>query len=132
MYNDIYEVHRKILYEKVDIILIVFETIKPLYFDRVQTKWYTELKDYCPNKPTILIGTKIDLRDNFNLVDVYNEQFTKLKPNSYENGKIMMEKIGAVKYLECSAITKKGLKEIFDETLKTVLKMRMHNQKENN
>ena len=39
-------------------------------------------------------------------------------------GKSMAKRIGALKYLECSAMAQEGVKDVFDEAIRVVLKPR--------
>jgi Ras-related C3 botulinum toxin substrate 1 len=77
------------------------------------------VKHHCPNVPIILVGTKSDLRDDQATVDRLREK--NLSPVKHEQGMQMAKEIGAVKYLECSALTQRGLKTIFDEAIRAVL-----------
>jgi hypothetical protein len=43
-----------------------------------------------------------------------------MSPIQYSQGVAMSKDIGAVKYLECSALTQKGLKTVFDEAIRAV------------
>ena len=43
-----------------------------------------------------------------------------MQPIQYSQGVSMARDIGAVKYLECSALTQKGLKTVFDEAIRAV------------
>ena len=45
----------------------------------------------------------------------------KTSPISYAQACQMQKDISAVKYLECSALTQKGLKTVFDEAIRAVL-----------
>ncbi|CAH8659918.1 unnamed protein product [Dicrocoelium dendriticum] len=88
-------------------------------FENVEAKWWKEVSHYAPNTPIILVGTKLDLRENMQLE-------LALKHNSvpfvsYQRGLAMCKKINAHKYLECSALTQKGLKNVFDEAIRAVL-----------
>ena len=65
------------------------------------------------------MGTKLDLRED-------KETILKLRakaqsPITYPQGLQMAKDIAAVRYLECSALTQKGLKNVFDEAIRAVL-----------
>jgi Ras-related C3 botulinum toxin substrate 1 len=67
----------------------------------------------------ILVGTKLDLRDDpLTLQKMRERRFT---PVTYQQGAACAREIGAVKYLEASSLTQQGLKNVFDEAIKTVL-----------
>jgi Ras-related C3 botulinum toxin substrate 1 len=56
------------------------------------------------------IGTKIDLREDKDVIGVLAN--SGLSPIKREQGIKMASKIRAVKYLECSALTQRGLKQV--------------------
>lgn len=45
---------------------------------------------------------------------------SRMAPIGYTQGVAMAKDIGAVKYLECSALTQKGLKTVFDDAIRAV------------
>ncbi|KAH7687733.1 Rho-related GTPase-like protein, partial [Aphelenchoides avenae] len=69
--------------------------------------------------PVMLVGTKMDLRDDPEVC--IKLQKRRLAPISHAQGVQMAKEIGAVKHLECSALTQEGLKELFDEAIRAVL-----------
>ncbi|KAG2464312.1 RAC2 protein, partial [Polypterus senegalus] len=81
--------------------------------------WYPEVRHHCPSTPIILVGTKLDLRDEKETIEKLKEK--KLAPITYPQGLALAKEIDAVKYLECSALTQRGLKTVFDEAIRAVL-----------
>jgi len=114
-----YDRLRPLSYPQTDVFLTCFSIVNPSSFENVRAKWYPEVSHHCPNTPIILVGTKVDLREDQGTVEKL--QSKKQAPISYEQGLQMVNEIGAVKYMECSALTQTGLKAVFDEAIRAVI-----------
>ncbi|KAK9460995.1 P-loop containing nucleoside triphosphate hydrolase protein [Lipomyces oligophaga] len=114
-----YDRLRPLSYPQTNVFLICFSLVSPPSFENVRTKWYPEISHHSPNTPIILVGTKLDMRDDKQTID--NLRLKRMAPITYSQGLQMAKDIHAVKYLECSALTQKGLKSVFDEAIRAVL-----------
>ncbi|XP_065743588.1 ras-related C3 botulinum toxin substrate 2 isoform X1 [Phocoena phocoena] len=102
-----------------DVFLICFSLVSPASYENVRAKWFPEVRHHCPSTPIILVGTKLDLRDDKDTIEKLKEK--KLAPVTYPQGLALAKEIDSVKYLECSALTQRGLKTVFDEAIRAVL-----------
>ncbi|ESN98497.1 hypothetical protein HELRODRAFT_84621 [Helobdella robusta] len=114
-----YDRLRPLSYPQTDVFLICFSVVSPSSFENINTKWCPEIKHHCPDAAVLLIGTKIDLREDKDVITQLANN--NLSPVKREQGIKMASKIRAVKYLECSALTQRGLKQVFDEAVRAVL-----------
>lgn len=114
-----YDRLRPLSYPQTDLFLICFSIASITSYQNVKTKWWPEVTHHCPNSKIILVGTKIDLREDKATLDKLAEKGQScLTP---AQGEALAKQIKAVCYMECSALTQKGLKNVFDEALKCVI-----------
>ncbi|KAL9649740.1 hypothetical protein ABK040_009555 [Willaertia magna] len=107
-----YDQLRPLSYPDTNVFLVCFSTISPSSYENVKSKWVPELRQSCPDTPIVLVGTKIDLRED-------PEQKKKLKEKGLtapteKDGEQLKTEIGAFFYRECSAKTMQGLAEVFE------------------
>ncbi|KAI9885396.1 MAG: Rho GTPase protein rac1 [Watsoniomyces obsoletus] len=117
-----YDRLRPLSYPQTDVFLICFSIVSPPSFDNVTTKWYPEIEHHAPNVPIILVGTKLDLREDAATKEALRQK--RMEPINWERANEVRKEIGAVKYVECSALTQRGLKTVFDEAIRAVLSPR--------
>merc|ERR1712225_62696 len=117
-----YDRLRPLSYPQTDVFLICFSIVSPPSFDNVKAKWHPEIEHHAPGVPIILVGTKLDLRDDEGTKESLRQK--KMAPIQYEQAIGVAKEIKAVKYMECSALTQRNLKSVFDEAIRAVLNPR--------
>ncbi|XP_065883451.1 cell division control protein 42 homolog isoform X2 [Dysidea avara] len=117
--QDDYDRLRPLSYPATEVFLVCFSVVDPSSLQSVGKKWVAEITHHCPGIPFLLVGTKIDLRDDPNIIEKLSEN--NQKPITVEEAEKLAEEVGAVKYVECSALTQESLKNVFDEATKIAL-----------
>uniref|UniRef100_A0A8B9LBT8 Rho-related GTP-binding protein RhoG n=1 Tax=Astyanax mexicanus TaxID=7994 RepID=A0A8B9LBT8_ASTMX len=112
---------RPLSYPQTNVFIICFSISDPTSYDNVKLKWYPEVSHYCPNVPFLLVGTQVDNRGDSTVLENLKEQ--KLTPVTQQQGQALAQKIGAIKYLECSALTQRRMREVFMEAVRASLNL---------
>merc|ERR1712088_42716 len=122
-----YDRLRPLSYPDTDVILMCFSIDSPDSLDNIPEKWTPEVRHFCPNVPIILVGNKKDLRNDPNTI----KELAKMKqePVKPEDGRTMAEKINAFAYLECSAKSKEGVREVFETATRAALQVKKKKKK---
>jgi cell division control protein 42 len=108
-----YDRLRPLSYPQTDVFLVCFSVTSPASFENVREKWFPEVHHHCPGIPCLIVGTQTDLRDDPLVKEKLAKQ--KMQPVRKEDGERMAKELGAIKYVECSALTQYKLKDVFDE-----------------
>jgi len=118
-----YDRLRPLSYPQTNVFLVCFSVISQDSHSNVTEKWVPEISHHAPNVPMLLIGTKSDLRND--------PQFQNSLVSDSQ-GQALAKDIGAVSYIECSALTQDNLKSVFDEAIKAALAAIKKKQKKKN
>ncbi|CAG8518774.1 13101_t:CDS:2 [Acaulospora colombiana] len=125
-----YDRLRPLSYPDSHVILICFAVDSPDSLDNVQEKWISEVMHFCAGLPIILVGCKKDLR--FDPKTIEELRKTSQRPVTPEEGMGVAQKIGAHKYLECSAKTGEGVREVFEHATRAALLTRKKKKSHSN
>ena len=122
-----YDRLRPLSYPETNCFILAYSSINPVSFANAETKWYPELRYYCPDTPIVLVATKIDLRED-------EETLKKLSikeqsPVTYQMGTSLKNSVGAYDFVEASAKTQKNLKNVFDCCIRSVLRPPIQNSR---
>ncbi|EDR25225.1 GTPase_rho, putative [Entamoeba dispar SAW760] len=111
-----YDRLRPLSYPSTDVFLICYSIMSKASYENVEGKWVKEIRTHCPDTPFLLIGTKSDIRDDYEQQQIIkNKGFELVSPNE---GQEMAQKMGAIKFMECSALTQSNLVNVFKEAIR--------------
>ncbi|KAG6907211.1 hypothetical protein DXG01_009900 [Tephrocybe rancida] len=132
-----YDRLRPLSYPDSHVILICFAVDSPDSLDNVQEKWISEVMHFCAGLPIILVGCKKDLRRDPRVIDELRKTSQRpvtpeeVRPPfpflpfervlTTEQGMAVSQKIGAKHYLECSAKSGEGVREVFQYATRAAL-----------
>ena len=91
--------------------MIIFALNDPDSLYSVSTRWVPEIAHHAPKTPYVLVGNKVDLREN-------SEEIARLREKgramvTHREGEEKAREIGAAGYFETSALTASGIEEVF-------------------
>ena len=114
-----YDRLRPLSYPDSNVVLICFSIDLPDSLENVQEKWIAEVLHFCQGVPIILVGCKVDLRNDPQVMEQLREGGQQ--PVATADGQAVAEQIGATGYYECSAKTGFGVREVFEAATRASL-----------
>ena len=107
-------------YHETDVFCVCFSLVDVESFKNVEKKWCKEVRQFAPKAPIVLIGTKLDLRDEQKKRGKGGGGQHPAEVVTQKEAKKMARKIGALKYIECSALKQRGYVDVLNEAVRAV------------
>ncbi|XP_065611843.1 rho-related GTP-binding protein RhoD [Cyrtonyx montezumae] len=105
-----YDRLRPLSYSDTNVVLICFDVTSRSSYDNILTKWYPEVNHFCKGVPVLLVGCKTDLRQGHH------------DPVTFQEGEDMARQVQATAYLECSALHRENVRDVFIEVCTVALR----------
>lgn len=114
-----YDRLRPLAYPGTHCFVLCFAVVDRPNLVKVARDYWPEVMHHVPSAAVLLVGTKIDLRDDPATIDRLATRGES--PVSFEEGEALARQIGAVGYLECSAWSGKGVQQVLQAALRAAL-----------
>ncbi|KAH7013754.1 small GTPase superfamily [Ilyonectria destructans] len=119
---------RSLSYDDTDLIMLCYSVDSKDSLENVESKWVGEITDNCPGVKLVLVALKCDLREQGEGeeedAEAGDQQREKRPTITYDQGLEVARRIGALRYLECSAMKNRGVNEAFTEAARVALSVR--------
>lgn len=110
-----YDRLRPLSYPDTDIAVICYSVDDRRSFEQVMSKWAPEVDHFCEGVPKLLVGLKADTRTAAMAASEESAKFV-----SAEEGQELAYKIGAYRFIECSAKQRDNVDVVFETAVKAI------------
>ncbi|XP_018591269.1 rho-related GTP-binding protein RhoH [Scleropages formosus] len=110
--NDTFRQIRPMSYQQADIVLLCYSVANISSFASVRNKWIAEVRAHLPHVPVLVVATQTDQRE---MGSVRANCITS------SEGKRLAHDIRAKGYMECSALSNRGIQQVFENAVRTAV-----------
>lgn len=125
---------RSLSYDDTHAIMLCFSVDSKDSLENVESKWVGEIADNCQGVKLVLVALKCDLREQSNDNDEAEAGSEGVREKkdmiTYNQGLEVARRIGALRYLECSAMRNRGVNEAFTEAARVALSVKPNGGKD--
>jgi Rho family protein len=127
---------RSLSYDDTHAIMLCFSVDSKDSLENVESKWVGEIAENCQGVKLVLVALKCDLREQNEEEEAEQTesaegtQREKKQMINYNQGLEVARRIGALRYLECSAMRNRGVNEAFTEAARVALSVKGNNGKD--
>lgn len=111
---------RTLFYPDTSVFLICFSLVCRNSFKNVAEVWIPEVRRALPNAPIVIVGTKLDLRGDKEVILKLMESGET--PVTRKEGTDFKNQVEAAAYVECSSMNFEDVKDVFDTAVQVAMK----------
>lgn len=125
---------RSLSYDDTQAIMLCFSVDNKDSLENVATKWVAEITEHCQGVKVVLVALKCDLREEHEKDEDDGDGNGAPAKHiiEYKEGLEVARRIGALRYLECSAMRNRGVNEAFTEAARVALQVKPDKSKSSN
>uniref|UniRef100_A0A8C5PXW6 Rho-related GTP-binding protein RhoH n=1 Tax=Leptobrachium leishanense TaxID=445787 RepID=A0A8C5PXW6_9ANUR len=110
--NEAFKSIRPLSFQHADIVLLCFSVSNHASFLNLRSKWIAEVRQHLPNIPVLVVATQTDQREMDQI---------RIPCISSVDGKQLARDVKAKGYLECSALSNRGVQQVFECAVRTAI-----------
>lgn len=119
-----FEKLRPLSYSETDVFVICYSISLRDSYMNVKSKWIPEINVHEPDRPFIVVATKMDMRED-NKDPSKEADFVSTK-----EGNQIVSDTRAFSFVECSALLQRNLNEVFEEASRSIFSLRKKEEEE--